>query len=106
MSGFLRLLASLVTGPRELKLAMVSPLSVAATVKEASYMAGGSTMVEQDGPLLLAAATTTIPAARTLSTTVCSVKVEQPSLGGQVHELLITSGALAGSPCEGTPPIG
>jgi hypothetical protein len=41
-------------------------------------------------PPLPAEATTTMPAARTFSTTSCSVSQSQPSLEGQVQELLIT----------------
>ncbi len=61
-------------------------------------------MVEQPDPALLAAIAGKIPAARTAFTTALSVSTEQPSLGGQVQELLIESGASDGSP--GGPFIG
>ncbi len=58
-------------------------------------------------PLLPAEATTRMPAARTFSTTVCSVSQSQPSEGGQVQELLITWGARLGSPSvKASPPTG
>ncbi len=69
-------------------------------------MAGGSTTVEQLGPELPAATTIMMPAARCASTPACNVVGEQPSEVGQVHELVVMSGALSGSPCAGVPPIG
>jgi hypothetical protein len=60
--------------------------------------------VEQAGPSLPAPATIMIPAAACASTAACNVLAEQPSEGGQTHELLVISGALSGSPCP--PPIG
>ena len=67
-------------------------------------MAGGYWMLEQLGPQLPAAIAGKIPAARTASTMPWRVKVEQPSLGGHSHELLMESGALEGSPWP--PPMG
>ena len=65
ISGFVRLLASTVTGPRLLKEAIVSePVISAPTVYEASYKEGGSITVEQLGPELPAATTIAMPAAR------------------------------------------
>ena len=98
---------STATGPRLLKEATLSPLLVAPTVKAATYMAGGSCTLQQPGPLLPAEATTTIPAARTFSTTVWRVCQSHPSLSGQVQELLITWGARLGTPSvKGSPPKG
>ncbi len=48
-------------------------------------------------PLLPAATTTAMPAARTFSTTPCRMSgLVQPSLAGQVHELLMTSAPRSG----------
>src|SRR6266576_559020 len=103
MSGLRRLLPSTVTGPRLLKLAMWLSESVAPTVTELSYKAGGSVMLEHEDPELPAATAGKIPAARTLFTTASSVFAEQPSLGGHPQELLIESGAFVGSPWAGLP---
>src|ERR1017187_6394913 len=97
-SGLVRLLPSAMTGPRLLKPAMLLEESRAPTSTELAQMAGGYWMLEQLDPLLPAAIAGKIPAARTASTIVWRVKVEQPSLGGHSHELLMESGALEGSP--------
>src|SRR5215471_11406660 len=98
MSGLRRPLVSTRTGPRLLKPAMMSLRSVAPTLNEAWYRAGGSKTVLHPEPLLPAETTTTIPAAWVFSTidwrTLGSV---QPSLGGQPQELLIAAGAIVGS---------
>jgi hypothetical protein len=60
--------------------------------------------VEQDEPALPAATTIMMPAARCASTAACNVLAEQPSEGGQPQELMVTSGALVGSPWP--PPTG
>ncbi len=61
-------------------------------------MAEGSFTVLQLEPELPAEWTVTMPAARTFCTTVSRMLGSvQPSLGGQPHELLMTSGALLGS---------
>ena len=66
-------------------------------------MPGGSATVEQAEPLLPAAKTGIMPAARCASVAACSVPGEQPSEAGQSHELVVMSGAFAGSPCAGVP---
>ncbi len=55
-----------------------------------------------------ARASTTImmPAAACASTADCKVSFEQPCEAGQVQELVVTSGALVGSPCAGVPLTG
>src|SRR5207244_9373913 len=99
ISGLIRPLPSLVTGPRLLKPAMVSvPVIKAPAVYDAAYNDGGSNTVEQPGPELPAATTIWIPAAAWASTAACNVSGEQPSEGGQIQELLVISGALVGSP--------
>ena len=62
-------------------------------------MAAGSVTVEHPPqPSLPAEWTVTMPAARTAWTTPRrTLGSVQPSLGGQPHELLITSGAMVGS---------
>jgi len=61
-------------------------------------MAGGWSTVSHAEPSFPADATTSMPAALTLSTTVWRIVGSvQPSLGGHVQELLITSGAFEGS---------
>ena len=60
-------------------------------------MAGGSVTVLQPDPEFPAEATVMMPAASWLLTAVCRVSHEQPSDVGQPQELLVTSGALAGS---------
>ena len=63
--------------------------------------------MEQPDPELPAATTITIPAARVLATAVSrTFGVVQPSLDGQVQELLVTLGALLGSPWLVVPPTG
>src|SRR4029453_4694040 len=69
-------------------------------------MAGGYINVLQSDPLLPAPATISMPAARWPSTADCNVFGEQPSSGGQTHELVVKSGALVGSPWLGSPPTG
>ncbi len=71
-------------------------------------MAAGAVMVSQLSPLLPAEWTVTMPAARTASTTACSTSgAAQPSTGGHDQELLMTCGALDGSPSlNGSPPAG
>jgi hypothetical protein len=96
MSGFNRFELSLVTGPRLLKPASVLFISIAPVENDAAYMAGGSLTVEQPEPLLPADASTKMPAACVFSTIVWSVLGAQPSLGGQVQLLLMTSGRKAG----------
>ena len=68
-------------------------------------MAGGSCTVEQAEPALPAATTIIMPASAWASTAACNVLAEQPSEGGQVQELIVTSGAFVGSPCR-APPTG
>ena len=61
-------------------------------------MAAGVSTELQPEPLLPAETTTSMPAARTFSTTVFrTLGSVQPSLGGQPQELLMTCGALVGS---------
>ncbi len=60
-------------------------------------MADGVLTVLHAEPLLPALWAVRMPAARTFSTTVSSTLGSvQPSLAGQLQELLITSGAMAG----------
>src|SRR5689334_20792283 len=59
-------------------------------------MLEGSEMVEQSEPLLPAETETKMPAARTFSVAVLMLPGSQSSLGGQPHELLTMSGAIAG----------
>src|SRR5262249_10217447 len=107
MSGFCRLLPSTVTGPRLLKLAIVSsPAFTPPTVKDSLQRAGGSVTVEHPEPELPAATTVTIPAARCAAVAAWSVPALQPSAGGHPQELVVTSGAFVGSPCAGVPPTG
>src|SRR5690349_11100610 len=69
-------------------------------------MPGGSSMEPHDGPLLPAATTVMMPAARCASTAACRSAAEHPSDGGHPHELIVTCGARDGSPCAGVPPTG
>ena len=65
ISGFWRLLPSIVTGPRLLKEAIPSvPVTKAPTVRTSGKNEGGSMTVEQLEPELPAATTVTMPAAR------------------------------------------
>src|SRR2546430_9834345 len=88
-------------GPRLLKLASVFDCVVAPTVNDSSYCAGGPSlpMVWHIGPELPAATTGTMPAARTFWTAVSRMDWfgHSPSEIEQYHELLMATGALAGS---------
>src|SRR5512143_4081825 len=66
-------------------------------------MPGGSCTVLQLDPVLPADETVMMPAARCACTAANNVLGLQPSYGGQPHELLVTSGAFAGSPSAGVP---
>ena len=65
MSGFMRLLLSIVTGPRLLNEAIVSaPVFSAPTVNDSGKNEGASDTLEQPEPEFPAATTVTMPAAR------------------------------------------
>src|SRR5258708_7382810 len=106
MSGLRRLLPSMVTGPRLLKLAITLLESVAPTVTELSYSEGGSEILEHDGPEFPAATAGENPAPRPPATPPNNGLAAPPSLGGHPQELLIESGALVGSPWLELPPTG
>jgi hypothetical protein len=105
--GFSRPLPSMVIGPRELKAASASAQSMAPTVKTASWSPRGARIVEHCGPAFCAAPTVSWPAARMFSNACWREKGSHPSLGGQLQELLVMSGARSGRPSlKGSPPRG
>src|SRR2546421_8500617 len=104
MSGLTRVPMK-VTGPRLLNEASLLFMSVAPTVNDSSYWAGGPSLpiVEQPGPELPAAHTGTMPAARRSWTGWSRMLWVHPSWEiEQNHELLTATGAFAGS---GLPPV-
>src|SRR5918992_2650333 len=100
MSGLIRVPWKL-AGPRLLKVARLSLMSLAPTVYVSSYWAVGPSLptVRHDGPLLPAEATQLIPAARRARTGSHRTRLfgHSPREIEQYQELLTAMGALLGS---------